>query len=137
MKLQLEFEDADLREMIETYFKSNGFKVKNLDQLCAFFHKAFPDGIKVQAETLPPSVELKEAQVEAPSRKEKEVAIIDPANTEVTKSKEVTNLPMSATDLFDPTPGRVPTRDEQLRQSREELEFILNQSKIIEKERSQ
>lgn len=135
MRLQLEFENADLREMITDYFKASGFVVKNLDQLCEFFHKAFPDGIKVQAETIAykhaqdpdgrpvkPAVGTHSAVPELPAKE-------DPT---LEKNDGTPNVIMSASDLFDPTPGQVPTRDEQLRQAQAELKHILAQSKVIE-----
>jgi len=132
MKLQLEFEESDLREMIQGYFRSNGFRVKNLDQLCQLFQKAFPDGIKVQAETAADGVtsEIPEVATERAA-----VALVTPPPNGRDTSKGA-NVAMSATDLFDPTPGKVPTRDEQLRQSQREVANIVAQSKAIAAKRT-
>jgi hypothetical protein len=135
MKLSMEFEEEDLRDMIEGYFQKSGFLVQNLDQLLHLFSKAYPDGIQVQVETTnvsPPSEEW------TPKTEPQGVVKVQESETfkdpEIQRPKDngYTNKPMSASDLFDPTPGSVPTRDEQLAQSRKELEHIIAQSKEIE-----
>lgn len=130
MKLRLEFEDSDLREMIHDYFDRNGFAVKNLDQLCELFKKAFPDGIRVDAETRD-SRPAKPAA--APSLPEEHTEMEDSVPE---KNNGTSNVAMTATDLFDPTPGNVPTRDEQLRQSQREVANIVAQSKALEEEKA-
>lgn len=127
MKLQLEFEEDDLREMITQYFAGNGFHVKNLDQLCALFSKAFPDGIKVQAETVPMVTPLSTFNNPITN----EVVLTDKVTS--TLVVETGNPVFTASDLFDPEPGTVPSRDEQLRQSKAELEHILRESETLKK----
>jgi hypothetical protein len=137
MKLRLEFEDSDLREMIQEYFDRNGFAVKNLDQLCELFKKAFPDGIKVDAETRGPREATAAAEVDAPTAVTPPVEELSEAeDPNPHKSNGSANVAMSATDLFDPTPGSVPTRDEQLRQSQQEVANIVAQSKALEEEKA-
>ena len=53
MKIQLEFEDEDLKNMILQYFEREGFIIKNIEELCSKFKEAFPDGLKVYAELAP------------------------------------------------------------------------------------
>lgn len=126
MKLQLEFEEDDLREMITQYFAGNGFQVKNLDQLCTLFSKAFPDGIKVQAETVPIPKTMSVQNI---------VSEVVPHDIQYVEGslKEQGNPVFTASDLFDPEPGAVPSRDEQLRQSKAELEHILRESETLKK----
>lgn len=50
MKVRLEFEETDLRDMLKSYFEREGFRVKNVEELCAQFAAAFPEGIFVDAE---------------------------------------------------------------------------------------
>jgi len=137
MKLQLEFEDDDLREMIEDYFGRNGFKVKNLDQLCELFLKAYPDGIKVQAETTGPQEATTAAAPDAPSTEPPpSTELPEEEDSNPKKSNGAPQVVMTATDLFDPTPGNVPSRDEQLRQSQQEVATIVAQSKALEEEKA-
>jgi hypothetical protein len=135
MKLSMEFEEEDLRDMIEGYFQKSGFLVQNLDQLLHLFSKAYPDGIQVQVET----TEVPKTTPRVALMDKSQVVDFTPEVTELKdpeiqrpKDNGYTNKPMSASDLFDPTPGSVPTRDEQLAQSRKELEHIIAQSKEIE-----
>jgi hypothetical protein len=130
MKLQLEFEDNDLREMIEQYFSSNGFKVKNLDDLCNKFKVAFPTGIKVQAET----TATNGATVTSSDSFQdvEEIVQEDPVDLSKPRTIGITNVPMSKEDLMDPTPGKVPTVEEQRAQSEREIEHILAQSSELE-----
>lgn len=146
MKLRMEFEDDDLREMIDGYFRQSGFQVKNLDQLCDLFRKAFPEGIEVQVATLPVTVpaEPVEPVERRPRSPEKEFESSpedeDEEYVDIDEGKgngaAEGNPRMSASDLFDPTPGKVPTRDEQLKQTQDELKHLLNQSKVIEEEKA-
>jgi len=139
MKLQLEFEDSDLREMVQGYFARNGFAVKNLDQLCELFHKAFPDGISVQAETLAQKqVNYPDGTTVAPATGEHAATPLLPEEEypPPTKTDDRPQTVMTASDLFDPTPGNVPTRDEQLRQSQKEVAYLVAQSKAIEEEKA-
>ena len=140
MKLRLEFEDSDFREMIQEYFDRNGFAVKNLDQLCELFKKAFPDGIKVDAETKPPihipSFSTSDhASASTVTAVPVDAETVEPEAPEKTNGKDETFI-ASASDLFDPTPGNVPSRDEQLRQSNAEVARIVAQSKALEEEKA-
>jgi hypothetical protein len=63
VKIQLELETDDLHRMITEYFNKSGFEVKNIDDICAIFSAAFPDGLKIDAGLLPPPV----APVESPT----------------------------------------------------------------------
>ena len=142
MKLNLEFEGPDLRDLIEEYFKRRGFKVKNLDALCVLFEKVYPNGITVKAETLAPQerttpVETlpgEEIEVTVSADKGQAKGIIEESGGK--KSNGSPNVAMSTTDLFDPTPGMVPSRDEQLRQSQQEVANIVAQSKALAEEKA-
>lgn len=142
MKLRMEFEESDVRDMIESYFERNGFKVKNIDSLCMQFLEAYPDGIQVDVQTLPIDNEPIENVVE--DKEEMMVKESPPSveteeeDQEVTKSSGNTRLSMS--DIMDPTPGvhNVPSRDELLKmreQEQKELQHLLNESKTIESEK--
>ena len=49
MKINLEFEQHDLVQMISQYFLHAGFEVQNMEEICAQFTKAFPGGLLVRA----------------------------------------------------------------------------------------
>ena len=56
MKLKTEFEADDYREMVQEYFEQRGFKVNDLEELCADIKKAYPDGLVVSVSPLDKSV---------------------------------------------------------------------------------
>src|SRR5690348_8057747 len=49
MKIQLEFEKADLVEMLNEYFGVRGFDIKNMDDIVQQFDKTWPEGLRVSA----------------------------------------------------------------------------------------
>lgn len=135
MKLQLEFEEADLHEMIDEYFQRRGFKVKDLVAVTEKFSNIFPGGIKITAEPIVVTATVAPRPTVVSPLPEVEL-VEEPTLQEAYETGPVINTTMSATDLFDPTPGNVPSRDEQLEQSRKEVESIVAQSKAIESEKS-
>ncbi len=56
MKLTIELEEEDVKKMLFEHFAQSGFSVRNLDELCAKFLSAYPDGLRIQADPidLPP-----------------------------------------------------------------------------------
>jgi DNA-binding transcriptional MerR regulator len=97
MKIQLEFEDEDLRKMIIDYFEREGFEVKNIDELCELFKGAFPDGIKVHANILP------DKPAETPRHSARAQPVEDDEDEPVATDD---NPPLGFTQLLDPTPSR-------------------------------
>lgn len=123
MKVTLEFEESDLKEMLTGYFLGNGFLIKNLDEVCAHFSNAYPEGLKVQAEiTAPEPVQSRVPSVES-------VEPRDSDSNDVTDTAEPT---LSLNDLTDPEP-----RGKAVRASNTKNDFaeLLNISKRIENER--
>lgn len=125
MKLQMEFESSDLRDMVKTYFSKSGFHVKNLNDICDKFNNAYPQGIVVNVEVTNgevPEIE-QETKIEdnLDTKEMPEVEISDTASE---------NVALSAADLLDPTPGisGVPNRDALIKQHQRELETILAKS---------
>lgn len=113
MKLVIEFEENDFRDMLTAYFKRNGFDIHNLDELTEKFMGAYPEGLKVQATV---STEPAEVPTENPSG---HVYDFDDAVTgervrgthaelygEAEPEEEEANPALSLTDLHDPTPRR-------------------------------
>lgn len=92
MKVTLELEENDLREMLEGYFKQNGFVVKNLEDICQDFVKAYPSGIQVRAEIGPPP----------PTAMAMASSSVDDSDTE--SDTTVEDSALSLDDLLDPTP---------------------------------
>ena len=126
MKIQLQFEDSDLEEMIGFYFRDKGFAIKNLEEILQSFREAYPTGLNVMAEviSIPPAAAV--PVIEAPPSL---------SDTEPPPARAKSTRALSISDLRDPelTP-RFPTRDEQLRQEQEELDRILKRSKELAKE---
>ena len=126
MKIQLQFEDTDLEEMVIFYFKDKGFVVKNMEEIAVAFKEAFPDGLNVMAEVAVPTA--------SPIPVVSEVKKLD-TDIGMPYAAAKSTRALSITDLRDPevTP-RFPTRDEQLRQEQEELERVLQRSKELAKD---
>jgi hypothetical protein len=134
MKVSLEFEESDLKEMLTSYFRGNGFAVKNLDEVCMQFLKAYPDGLQVQAEIIPmeataaPAAEPRSHHVDAQPEYEDE--------RDATDADEVmsTDSVLTLNDLMDPEPrkGRLVSV---VNTSKDEFTDLLNKSKRIENER--
>jgi len=94
MKVTLELEENDLREMLENYFRQNGFTVKNLDDICGQFAAAYPEGIQVRAEIGPaPVVASPQPDLEPDLEPDAELDIVEELSPR-----------LSIDDLFDPTP---------------------------------
>lgn len=134
MKVSLEFEESDLKEMLTSYFRGNGFAVKNLEEVCLQFLKAYPDGLQVQAEIIPmepavaPPAEHRQLNVDAQQAYEDE--------RDDTDADEVmsTDSVLTLNDLMDPQPrkGRIVSV---VNTSKDEFADLLNKSKRIENER--
>jgi len=111
MKIKLEFERHDLEEMLGSYFGNLGFRVKNLDELCAQFGEAFPGGLVVQAEIVDvpqePVDELNDAPLVIERRVEPEVKVLE---------EPIEERVLSFTDLMDPT---MRTREDEERDAAE------------------
>jgi len=130
MKVTLEFEENDLREMLTSYFRGNGFAVKNLDEVCAQFKDAYVDGLKVQAEIVAMDPPVPPLSTAPPPRSSVEDAVDDTNETdEVTEAAE----PMlSLNDLTDPSPrGRVVS----IANTKNDFADLINASKRLEQER--
>jgi hypothetical protein len=129
VKVTLEFEENDLREMLTSYFRGNGFAVKNLDEVCDKFKYAYADGLKVQAEIM---------TVDPPVRQPTAASVLRGVEDEVADTAEGDEVieaaePMlSLNDLTDPSPrGRVVS----LANTKNEFADLINASKRIEQER--
>lgn len=135
MKIRLELESDDVREMVLGYFSARGFSVKNLDEICASFDAAYPKGIVVEAQPV--------AASSAPTQVPQDVAVAPvavaapPADENVvtlSASHKKQNPRLGFSDLMDPTVhGNVPTRDELLEETQRELQQILKMSKSLER----
>ena len=133
MKVSLEFEESDLKEMLTSYFRGNGFAVKNLDEVGLQFHTAYPDGLQVQAEIIhmeapvAPAAEPRPLNVDAQEYEDERDA---------TDAEEVmsTDSVLTLNDLMDPEPrkGRLVSV---VNTSKDEFTDLLNKSKRIENER--
>lgn len=125
MKVTLEFEESDLREMLTSYFRGNGFAVKNLDEVCAKFKGAYVDGLKVQAEIM--TTEPTNIQAVTPTDVPVEDVDVD------TDTASDSHEPMlSLNDLTDPSPrGRVVS----IANTKSEFADLISASKRIEQER--
>ena len=102
MKITLEFEDDDLRNMIANHFTNEGFLVKNLDEICSAFGVAFPQGLRVEAEVAP---------VPATTKRyvgKRGVALEDAEehDNDYVADPEFGSAPLTMGDLMDPTPRR-------------------------------
>lgn len=128
MKVTLEFEENDLREMLTSYFKGNGFAVKNLDEVCAKFKDAYADGLKVHAEIMamdPPTTVQ-------PVATGTHLHITDDDSADDDTTSEAVEPMLSLNDLTDPSPrGRVVS----LANTKNDFADIINASKRIEQER--
>jgi len=114
--------------MLRTYFERNGFKVKNLETLCDAFESAFPEGMRVNVETIEP-----ETAPTPPPAPEPVVATEAPVKP---KGKVKGNPRLGASDLMDPSSdNRPPSRDELLAQRDLELEHMLRQSDALKESR--
>ena len=90
MKLTMEFEDADLRDMIDSYFESRGFKVENADELVEKFAGIFPQGIKVKVQV----IDIVETTVST---------VPPPSPPPSASPKPATTKRLSMADLMDPS----------------------------------
>lgn len=134
MKLRMEFEEGDVRSMVSSYFEKNGFKVKNLEELCEMFSSAFPEGISVDVETVEvPVIAVKEETPIRAEAIEEDEAAPEPVKTKKTPSKKVTANPrLSASDIMDPSAEfHAPSRDELLAQRDLEISHILKRSEEL------
>lgn len=129
MKVTLEFEENDLREMLTSYFRGNGFAVKNLDEVCVKFKDAYPEGLKVQAEIM--AMDPPVPQASAVSSPIPAVADAD-AEEDIDDVSEAAEPMLSLNDLTDPSPrGRVVS----IANTKNDFADLINASKRIEQER--
>jgi len=129
MKVTLEFEENDLREMLTSYFRGNGFAVKNLDEVCAKFKDAYVDGLKVQAEIMAMDPPVSQPST-VPPRSTVEDAVDD--TDEADEVTEAAEPMLSLNDLTDPSPrGRVVS----IANTKNEFADLISASKRIEQER--
>jgi hypothetical protein len=130
MKVTLEFEESDLREMLTSYFRGNGFAVKNLDEVCAKFKDAYIDGLKVQAEIMVMDPPIPQLSTVAPPQNLVEDAVDDAGEPD--DVAEAAEPMLSLNDLTDPSPrGRVVG----IANTKNEFADLINASKRIEQER--
>lgn len=101
MKITLEFEEQDLRKMITDHFTSEGFNVKNLDEICNMFGVAFPQGIKVEADIVPLPVNNSVATTSVSRLVDADETYDDGIRPQVQEKDDDT---LSFSDLMDPTP---------------------------------
>jgi len=143
MKIRLELETADVREMIQDYFLAKGYEIRNLDSVCAVFEDAYPDGIMIEAypsaEPAPArAVTTKVAEPEVVAEPVEEPAVPAKApSADASPNRGKSNPRLSFSDLMDPTMhGMVPSRDELLQETQREIQQLLQASKSIERERT-
>ena len=148
MKITLEFEEADLRQMITDHFTKEGFNVKNLDDICRQFLHAYPIGLKIEAEIAPvPTITAAPALVFPPGYRSavptEAVVTYNDEDAEEDVPKDPDGVSLTLNDLMDPTPrmGRteatrakpavraVSTDDEAV----SSIEKIVRQSRNMEK----
>lgn len=98
MKITLEFEYSDLRNMVENHFTNEGFIVKNLDDICNAFGAAFPGGLRVEADIAPAPV--------VPARKPSRFAAAEDDAAPPTMGAGEDG-PLTLDNLRDPTPRKV------------------------------
>jgi hypothetical protein len=134
MKIQLQFENNDLEEMLTEFFRARGFEIKNLPELQEQFGLAFPGGLKVEAQTAepPPAPAVKLSSTLAVTASEAPEAIAPVVS--ITARKEG-NPRMTAADLFDPDLRGAPSRDELLAENQREIQDILAKSQQIEEKK--
>lgn len=135
MKILLEFEEPDLRDMIQSHFEKNGFSVRNLDEICAQFNAAFPEGLKVYADMLP-------IEAVTPVRTTHRAESTDADEDDVPYVPPVDENPrLALSDLMDPTPRPVHGRMELTRDSKTadkdesidlDIKRLVNQSRRLE-----
>lgn len=144
MKITLEFEEADLRQMIVDHFTREGFNVKNLDDICRQFLNAYPTGLKVEADILPQPVQAPVATSEYREVVPTEAVVTYTEDPDAYEPKDSDGGPLTLNDLMDPTPrlGRtevtrtkpavraVASEDEAAVSS---IEKIVRQSRTLEK----
>jgi hypothetical protein len=138
MKLQMEFEPADFREMIYTFFDRQNFELHNLDELCEQFKQVFPNGLKASVGVKPTMVteEYETEEAELPQQAADEVP-----PTNVVRIKPATKR-LSQDALLDPSddnPDRAPSSEELRAEDPSaydavELDAVIQQSKELEKE---
>ena len=129
MKITIEFEDADLREMLTEHMLKGGFSVLNMDALCEAFAQAFPEGLRVHA-----GVAEMPAPVEAPPSPVLDSGPELPLNTMHTPESEEEG-PLSFDDLMDPTPrlGRTELRVARNTDTGDDIRNIIRKSNAIER----
>lgn len=144
MKLQMEFEDADFREMIFKFFDQQGFVLHNLDELCAHFNEVFPNGLKASVAVKPGPVTMT-TPVDAASLKEEtpQKATATPEAPPAVRIVTPLRKKMTKEDLMDPTiESNVPHSEDLKNGDLSEydaagevpLDAVLKQSKELEQE---
>jgi hypothetical protein len=112
MKIRLQLESSDLREMLDNYFNSNGFSVLNTEELCAQFAAAFPEGLVVAA-TLAPTRAAPALEAALPPENDYPVEATATPKNVVSLAGRGKNPPLRAADLLDPTNyGDVPRKSD-------------------------
>lgn len=141
MKLNMEFEDSDLEEMITDYFERNGFEVLDVASIVEKFTNIYPEGIVIQVRAAPtvasvPSFSVvygHDATIVPSATTETVVAVTLDKDTATTLEPVVAEAParLSFNDLMDPTgDSGVPHREQLL--AERELQHVLKQSKELE-----
>jgi len=132
MKIQLQFEDDDLEDMLTGYFRDRGFEIKNMSELREQFAQAWPEGLKVSAQTAeaPPVAATPSEYSKDPN------STLTPPSA-VSRTQTVAGTPggnprMTASDLFDSELKGAPSREELLADNQREIQRILAQSQHLE-----
>lgn len=107
MKLTVEFEEDDLREMFTKFFKEAGFDVLSLDDICNQFKNSFPEGLKVivepgAAEEVPINLKREDPEKVIPKESPSLLSLGD-EDVGLEREPVVAPTAMSMTDLMDPT----------------------------------
>jgi len=119
MKLNLEFEIDDFKEMITDYFKTRGFKIRHIDEIVSKFMSAYPEGLIVEASPL---------NGEADTGSE-EVPFEETVPEEISENKKDSKSTLTYEQLMDP---------EEVVREENEIEKLLKQSdKIIQEKGSE
>lgn len=145
MKLKMEFEASDVRDMLEQHFKRNGFEIRNLDEIVNSFTNAFPEGMEIQVDAIPPA-ELAPKKVKDEDALELHLnmnpeppPLVQPyaEKPAAPRPKGKGNPKLSFSDMSDPTYMGIDKDtpvDEEVMQR--EIQHILKNSDTIEKSRT-
>jgi len=136
MKIHLQMETHDLREMLGDYFTSRGFEVLNTDELCSKFAEVFPEGLVVSATLAPPKPP---PEASLPPETDYPSMTSGGAKNVVSMAERRQNPVLRDADLLDPTNyGNVPRRptdDESHIDAEQEMRRLLSASSAIQAEK--